>query len=79
MTSNELVELLYVAYNRDEAEVYGLDKALKAGYDELYSTAPDVVEKQMRALDREIEEEARITEIDGGTSNTDFNNNGGVA
>lgn len=58
MTSNELVELLYVAYNRDEAEVYGLDKALKAGYDELYSTAPDVVEKQMRALDREIEEEA---------------------
>jgi O-acetyl-ADP-ribose deacetylase (regulator of RNase III) len=35
MTSNELVELLYMAYNRDEAEVYGLDKALKAGYDEL--------------------------------------------
>lgn len=58
MTSNELVELLYVAYNRDEAEVYGLDKALKAGYDELYSTAPDVVEKQMKALDKEIEEEA---------------------
>lgn len=58
MTSNELVELLYVAYNRDEAEVYGLDKALKAGYDELYTTAPDVVEKQMKALDKEIEEEA---------------------
>lgn len=58
MTSNELVELLYVAYNRDEAEVYGLEKALKAGYDELYTTAPDVVEKQMKALDNEIEEEA---------------------
>ena len=58
MTSNELVELLYMAYNRDEAEVYGLDKALKAGYDELYSTAPDVVDKQMKALDREIEQEA---------------------
>lgn len=58
MNSNELVELLYVAYNRDEAEVYGLDKALKAGYDELYTTAPDVVEKQMKALDKEIEEEA---------------------
>ena len=58
MTSNELVELLYMAYNRDEAEVYGLDKALKAGYDELYTTAPDVVEKQMKALDKEIEEEA---------------------
>ena len=56
LNSNELVELLYVAYNRDEAEVFGLDKALKAGYDELYSTAPDVVEKQMRTLDKEIEE-----------------------
>ena len=58
MTSDELVELLYMAYNRDEAEVYGLDKALKAGYDELYTTAQDVVEKQMKALDKEIEEEA---------------------
>lgn len=58
MDSNELVELLYMAYNRDEAEVYGLEKALKAGYDELYSTAPDVVEKQMKQLDVQIEEEA---------------------
>ena len=58
MDSNELVELLYVAYNRDEAEVYGLEKALKAGYDELYSTAPDVVDKQMRALDKQIEDQA---------------------
>lgn len=58
MSSNDLVELLYMAYNRDEAEVYGLDKALKAGYDELYTTAPDVVDKQMRLLDREIEQEA---------------------
>ena len=58
LNSNELVELLYMAYNRDEAEVYGLDKALKAGYDELYSTAPDVVDKQMKSLDKEIEMEA---------------------
>lgn len=58
MTSNELVDLLYVAYNRDESETFGIDKALRAGYDELYSTAPDVVDKQMRALDRQIEEEA---------------------
>lgn len=58
MDSNELVELLYVAYNRDEAEVYGLEKALKAGYDELYTTAQDVVDKQMRALDKQIEDEA---------------------
>ncbi len=58
LNSNELVELLYMAYNRDEAEVYGIDKAIKAGYEELYTTAQDVVEKQMKTLDKEIEEEA---------------------
>ena len=69
MTSNELVELLYMAYNRDEADTYGIEKALKAGYDELYSTAPDVLDKQMNQLDKQIEEEAlekakqKITEV----------------
>lgn len=58
LTSNELVDLLYVAYNRDEQETYGIDKALKAGYDELYSTAPDVLDKKMRTLDAKIQEEA---------------------
>ena len=58
LDSNSLVELLYMAYNRDEAEVFGLDKALAAGYDELYSTAPEVIEKKIMALDKEIEEKA---------------------
>ncbi len=58
LDSNSLVELLYMAYNRDEAEVFGLDKALAAGYDELYSTAPEVIEKKIAAMDREIEEKA---------------------
>lgn len=58
LTSKGLIDLLYVAYNRDEQEVYGVDKALKAGYDELYSTAPDVLDKKMKSLDAKIEEEA---------------------
>lgn len=58
LNSHELVELLYMAYNRDEAEVFGFDKALKAGYDEMYSTAPDVLKKKMRELDKEIQEKA---------------------
>ena len=36
LKSNELIELLYMAYNRDEAETFGLDKAIKAGFDEMY-------------------------------------------
>ncbi len=58
LDSNSLVELLYMAYNRDEAEVFGLDKALAAGYDELYSTAPEVIEKKIAAMDKEIEAKA---------------------
>ncbi|MGN1310766.1 MAG: coiled-coil domain-containing protein [Clostridia bacterium] len=58
LNSTDIAELLYVAYNRDESEVYGLDKALKAGYDELYVTAPDVLEKRMASLDNEIEKRA---------------------
>lgn len=56
--SNLLADLLYVAYNRDEEEIFGLDKALAAGYDELYSTAPDVLDKKMRELDRQIQQKA---------------------
>ncbi len=58
MTSTELVDLLYVAYNRDDADVYGIDKALKAGYNELYSTAPDYMDKKMRMLDEQIAKDA---------------------
>lgn len=58
LRSNELVELLYMAYNRDEAETFGLEKAIKAGFNELYSTAPDVYEKKMKELDKIIEEKA---------------------
>jgi len=55
LDSNELVELLYEAYNRDDAEIFGVDRALQAGYTELYATAPDVLDKQMRAIDAQID------------------------
>ena len=58
LRTNELIELLYMAYNRDEAETFGLDKAMRAGYNELYSTAPDVYEKKMQELDKIIEQRA---------------------
>ena len=58
LSSTELVELLYIAYNRDESESYSVERAIKAGYNELYTTAPDVLDKQMRALDEKIEQNA---------------------
>ncbi len=58
LDSNSLVDLLYVAYNRDDAEVYSVDKAIESGYTELYSTAPDVIDKKMRELNEKIERDA---------------------
>ena len=58
LSSQELVDFLYVAYNRDEAERFGIEKATMAGYDELYSTSQDVFEKKMRVLDEEIRDRA---------------------
>ena len=58
LNSMELAELLYVAYNRDESDIFGIDKAFAAGYDSLYVTAPDVLDKKKKNLDRVIEEKA---------------------
>ena len=64
LNSAELSELLYVAYNRDESETFDLKKAIKGDYDALYSTAPDVLEKRIKELDKEIEQKAmdKVTE-----------------
>ena len=58
LESEELAELLYVAYNRDDAEIMQLSKALDAEYDALYSTSKDVLEKKQEKLDEKIEVEA---------------------
>ena len=58
LDSTELAELLYVAYNRDESETFNLQRALNAGYEDLYSTAPDVLDKRMKELDIKIEQDA---------------------
>ena len=58
LDSNELIDLLYTAYNRDDSEIYNADKAINAGFEDIYSTAPDVLDKRMKALDKEIEEKA---------------------
>ena len=54
LDSEELAELLYIAYNRDEAELYQLSKALDGQYDALYSTGKDVLQKKKEELDKEI-------------------------
>ena len=54
LDSEQLAELLYVAYNRDEAEMLQLSKALDSQYDALYSTGKDILKKKQEKLDQEI-------------------------
>src|SRR5574344_1153603 len=58
MESEELVELLYVAYNRDDSEIFSLDKAVEADYTRLYSTAKDVLDKKKELLEEQILDQA---------------------
>ena len=58
LNSEELAELLYVAYNRESSDTYTLKNALDAQYDRLYSTAKDVLETRKQELRKQIETEA---------------------
>lgn len=58
LDSDGLIDLLYVAYNRDESDVFSARRAMQAGFEDLYTTAPDVIDKKMKLLDKQIEEEA---------------------
>lgn len=60
LTSKELIELLFISYNREQHDTYDFDEYMdNSGYDSFYSVAPDVLEKRMKALDSEIEQRAR--------------------
>lgn len=58
LDSMGLIDLLYTAYNRDESNSLRADKALNGGFEDLYSTSPDIIEKKMKALDNEIQRKA---------------------
>ena len=56
LDSEELTELLYIAYNRDEEQVYQLDRAIDAQYDALYSTSKDVLQKRRDRIDKQLDD-----------------------
>lgn len=59
LTSNELAELLYISYNRDDQKILDIKTALESGFYRLYSTSKDVFDKKEEAMQREVEEEAK--------------------
>ena len=58
LDSNELAELLYISYNRDDEKLLDVRTALESGFYRLYSTSKDVFEKREEMMQRQIEEAA---------------------
>ena len=59
LNSFELVDLLYNAYNRDDSEVFGIEKAIEAGFNEIYVDSQNIIDKKIEALNKEIEAKAQ--------------------
>jgi len=59
LNSFELVDLLYNAYNRDDSEVFGIEKAIEAGYNDIYIDAQSSIDKKIEALNKEIQIRAK--------------------
>lgn len=55
LNSFELVDLLYNAYNRDDSEVFGINKAIEAGFNEIYVDSQNIIDKRIEALNKEIQ------------------------
>ena len=58
LNSEELAELLYIAYNREDSELINIKKSVEAEYDSLYNIAKDVLDKQKELIEENIEKEA---------------------
>lgn len=64
LTSNELADLLYSAYNRDDRGLVSVQEALDAGIFRLYSTSEDAIYKRTVALDDYLNAQARIKALE---------------
>ena len=58
LDSEELAELVYVAYDREDSEVLNLKNALDSQYDSLYASGKDVLEKRKEAMEEELNAQA---------------------
>lgn len=64
LNSNEIAELLYSAYNRDDRNYINIKQALDSGFHRLYSTSKDAIEKKNERLleNMKVEAEAKAVQ-----------------
>jgi hypothetical protein len=58
LNSNELAELLYISYNRDDEKLLDIKTALDSGFYRMYSTTKDIQDKKRESMQKIIQEEA---------------------
>ncbi len=58
LSSNEVAELLYISYNRDDEKLMDIKTALDSGFYRMYSTSKDVYVKKEEALKKHLHEQA---------------------
>ena len=63
LKSNDIAELLYSAYNRDDKNNMSVQQALEAGFYRLYSTSEDAVTKKHKKLLETIKQEAEYKAV----------------
>lgn len=61
--SNEIAELIYSAYNRDDKNFMSVKQALESGFHRLYSTSEDAIKKKHKKLVEDIKREAEYKAI----------------
>lgn len=64
LNSNEIADVLYTAYNRDDKGLMSVREALDSGFYRLYSTTEDIFMKKQSKLQEEIDNEAKIKALE---------------
>ena len=64
LNSNEVADVLYTAYNRDDKGLMSVREALDSGFYRLYSTTEDIFLKKQAKLQEEINNEARVKALE---------------
>lgn len=64
LSSNEVADVLYTAYNRDDKGLMSVREALDSGFYRLYSTTEDIFLKKQAKLQEEINNEARVKALE---------------
>ena len=60
LNSNELAQLIYISFNKDDANVMNIKDALESGIFRLYTSSEDVMKRKRDAIEEELNRQSEI-------------------